>query len=227
MNELTPFDYATLGPTAESVRMIAKSIASRIRTTAGAIIAIGRELRSAKGILGAEVFGQWVAAEFGFSERTVRNYVAVANQLGEYEDRIGSIPASTLYLLASQSVPQEAIETVIARTEAGETVGRDEAKEIIADSLDYVPTESPDEEEADDPQEDEPVNTTATVAAPRPSKPKPNASPLWGEAGRCIERALEIYRKHAQECDEAADVITDLERSQERHDYYVRGIETV
>jgi hypothetical protein len=61
----------------------------------------------------------------------------------------------------------------------------------------------------------------------KPSAPKPNTSPLWDEVGRCIDRALEIYRKYAQECDESADVIADLERSQERHGYYVRGIETV
>lgn len=55
--------------------------------------------------------------------------------------------------------------------------------------------------------------------------PKPNTSPLWDEAGRCIDRALEIYRKHAQECDESADVIADLERAEERHRYYVNGVE--
>jgi hypothetical protein len=227
----TAFDYAPLGNSAETVKAIAKSINQKMRTTAGAIIAIGRELRTAKGILGASVFGHWIEAEFGFTDRTARNYIAVVTQLGEYEDRISSIPASTLYLLASQSVPQEAIETVIARTEAGETVTREEAREIIADSKDYAETVSTDEadDEPDQPdiEFDEPTNGVRDPAEFKSSAPKPNVATIWREIEKHIDAASNLFTAHARDCDEAFDVKRLLEDAAEKFGYYVRNVEAV
>jgi len=56
--------------------------------------------------------------------------------------------------------------------------------------------------------------------------PKPNVSPLWDEVGRCIDRALEIYKRHAQEGDDTDRVIHLLEEAEEAHRYYVREVET-
>lgn len=230
MNDLTPFDYATLGSNEQVIRGIAKRIASTVRTLAASVFAIGRELRLARNLIGDD-FPQWVASEFGFSERTVRNYCRVSEQLGDYEDRMSSIPPSTLYILAGECVPPEAIETAIVRTEAGEKVTASDAKEIIAESLDYVETEAGEAEE-DDPNDedrgpesdewmdDPPKNIPASNAAP-----KPNTSPLWAEAARCIDRAWEIYKTHAQDCDESAEVLAALERAEECHGYYVRNVE--
>jgi hypothetical protein len=224
MNDLTPFDYATLGSNEQVIRGIAKRIASTVRTLAASVFAIGRELRLARNLIGDD-FPQWVAAEFGFSERTVRNYCRVSEQLGDYEDRMSSIPPSTLYILAGECVPPEAIETAIARTEAGEKVTASDAKEIIADSLDYEAPELPDDEA--DPESvgfDEPTNGICEPAASN-AAPRPNTSPLWAEAARCIDRAWEIYKTHAQDCDESAEVIAALERAEECHGYYVRNVE--
>lgn len=220
MTNLAPFDYATLSHNEEVVRGIVKRINTKVRTLAESVFAIGRELSLARKLIG-DRFYEWADAEFGFKERSIRNYCRVYEQLGDYEDRMTTMPPSTLYLLAGECVPPEAIETAIARAESGEKVTASDAKEIIAESLDYVETVSDEPDEPDD-QPEQPAASNAGKA----SKPKPNTSPLWDEVGRCIERALEIYRKHAQECDEAADVIADLERTQERHTYYVKGVET-
>lgn len=218
MNDLTPFDYATLGSNEQVIRGIAKRIASTVRTLAASVFAIGRELRLARNLIGDD-FPQWVAAEFGFSERTVRNYCRVSEQLGDYEDRMSSIPPSTLYLLAGECVPPEAIETVIARTEAGEKVTAEDAKEIIAESLDYAPTES-DSDEEPEPDEPEPVAALNAV-------PKPNISPVWNEAACCIARVLDIYEKYAQQCLESADNIATAKILLRNHEYYVRNVEAV
>lgn len=224
MNDLTPFDYATLGSNEQVVRGIAKRIASTVRTLAASVFAIGRELRLARNLIGDD-FPQWVAAEFGFSERTVRNYCRVSEQLGDYEDRMSSIPPSTLYILAGECVPPEAIETVIARTEVGEKVTASDAKEIIADSLDYEAPESPDDDaEPESVKFDEPTNGIREPAASN-AAPKPNIAPIWREIEKHIDAASNLFTAHAADCDEAWEVKRSLEFALERFSYYVRNVE--
>jgi predicted transcriptional regulator len=233
--ELTAFDYAPLGNSAETVKAIAKSINQKMRATAASIIAIGRELRTARGILGVSVFGHWIEAEFGFTDRTARNYIAVAQRLGQYEDRISTIPPATLYVLAAKSVPEEAIETVIARTEAGETVSREEAREIIDESRDTPETVAEADEEDDEQgvEFDEPTNGIRDPAKPKSetvsnrSTPKPNIATHWAEASRHLEAFLGIYEKYAQQGYESADIIATTKILGKSHEYYVRNVEAV
>lgn len=224
-NDLTTFDYGTLGSNEQVLRGIAKRIASTVRTLAASVFAIGRELRLARNLIGDD-FPQWVAAEFGFSERTVRNYCRVSEQLGDYEDRMSSIPPSTLYILAGECVPPEAIETVIARTEAGEHIDRATAKEIIEESKDFVETVSTDEDEAESEsiEFDEPTNGIREPAASN-AAPKPTVAPIWREIEKHIDAASNLFAAHAESCDEALEVKQALEFAAERFSYYVRNVE--
>ncbi len=188
----TAFDYAQLAHNEPVVRGIATRINSTMRTLATSVFAIGRELSLARKLTG-DRFYEWADSEFGFKERSIRNYCRVYEQLGDYEDRMSTIPPSTLYLLAGECVPPEAIETVIARTEAGEKVTADDAKEIIADSLDYVETEPESSEDDDENDEDRgPEFDEWMDGPPEPvaasNAGKPTIAPIFSEISRDIER---------------------------------------
>jgi hypothetical protein len=221
-NELTTFDYDQLGSMADTVRSIAKSITGRMKTTLIGLIAIGRELKSARGLLKGQ-FTEWLDAEFTFSERTALNYINLSDLYGKYEDQISGIPIGTLYLLAAKSCPEQAIEAAIARKDAGEKVTPQDARELIDETSETNATVAEVDVDASE-DEAEPEQERATPTR-KPTAPKPNISPLWDEAGRCIERAMNIYRKHAQEGDDTDRVIRLLEETEEAHRYYVREVE--
>jgi hypothetical protein len=218
--ELTIFDYDQLGPTAETVRMIAKNITNRMRNTLAGFIAIGRELKSARGLLKGQ-FADWLHAEFTFSERTALNYINLSDLYGEYEDRISGFPIGTLYLLAAKSCPEQAIEAAIARKDAGEKVTPADARELIDETSDANATVAEVDVDASEDEADEPE-----PRKPAAAKPKPNVSPLWDEVSRALDRCLEIYKRHGQECFETEDTIRALEHAEEKHRYYVREVET-
>jgi hypothetical protein len=217
--ELTIFDYDQLGPTAETVRMIAKNITNRMRNTLAGFIAIGRELKSARGLLKGQ-FADWLHAEFTFSERTALNYINLSDLYGEYEDRISGFPIGTLYLLAAKSCPEQAIEAAIARKDAGEKVTPQDARELIDETSETNATVAEVDVDASEDEADEPEPRKPAAA------PKPNISPIWKQAGDAIEKALNIYRDHAQDGDDTDRVIQLLTDAEQAHRYYVREVET-
>ena len=97
------------------------------------IIEIGRHLTEAKIIAGHGNFGQWLRAEFDWSDRTARNFMSV------YEMSLKSetvsdlkLPMRELYLLAAPSTPEEVRTKIIERTASGEQMSGAEVKEAIA-----------------------------------------------------------------------------------------------
>jgi hypothetical protein len=78
------FDYAALETAlAKRTRATADRIRQMIRNSLENIIEIGTELVAVKNALPHGQFGKWLDVEFGWSERTVRNFMAVAQCFGK------------------------------------------------------------------------------------------------------------------------------------------------
>jgi len=117
------------------LRAHARVIQELGRRAIGDIIEIGRRLTDAKERLGHGKFLTWLAAEFGWSERTAENFMRVydlhckSEKFPELE-----VPISALYLLAAPSTPDKALEEVAMRVGNGNGVSVAEVKDIIAKS---------------------------------------------------------------------------------------------
>jgi len=120
---VTPgFDYTPLGAeVADQVREAAEAIRQKIKRTTKDIIAIGQALLAVKDVLEHGQFGQWLKAEFGWTDRTARNFMAVAAAFGPKTEMSSElqIDPTAAYLLAAPSVPEQAREQALERTEAG------------------------------------------------------------------------------------------------------------
>ena len=76
----------------------------------------------------------WLKAEFGWQERSARNFINVANRFESATIADLEIDLSAAYLLASPSVPERARTNAIERATKGERIRRSVARELIADS---------------------------------------------------------------------------------------------
>jgi hypothetical protein len=139
--ELVPvaqgFDYSPLEPhLAEQVRETAARIWERVKKTIEEIIEVGNDLLKVKDALPHGQFGPWLRVEFGWTERTARNFMAVAEGFGPKTEMISdlTIQPTAAYLLAAPSAPDEAREAAIERAEAGEQITTAVAKEILAET---------------------------------------------------------------------------------------------
>lgn len=131
------FDYSPLEATVtEKVRSSAEAIRQQLRNTLESAINIGQELLAVKEALPHGQFLPWLRAEFGWAERTARNFMAVAEQFGK-SAIIADLPIqpTAAYLLAAPAVPDEAREVAIEKAKAGEQITVAAAKEIVAEAL--------------------------------------------------------------------------------------------
>jgi hypothetical protein len=101
------------------------------------IVEIGRRLCDAKRRLGHGKFLCWIAAEFGWSERTAENFMRIYD-LSKSEKfanlDVVQLPISALYLLAAPSTPDQAIEQVAMRAGNSNGLSLADVKDIIANS---------------------------------------------------------------------------------------------
>lgn len=139
--ELVPvvvgFNYDLLeGEAAEQARSSAERIREKVKRTIEDIIEVGKELLAVKEVVGHGNFGAWLRAEFGWTDRTARNFMAVAEQFGPKTETLSEmkIDPTAAYLLAAPSAPDEARQQAIERAEAGEQVTTAVAKEILAEA---------------------------------------------------------------------------------------------
>jgi hypothetical protein len=99
------------------------------------IVEIGRRLTDAKERLGHGKFLTWLAAEFGWSERTAENFMRVYDRSRKSEKFADlDLPISALYLLAAPSTPDKALEEVAMRVGNGNGVSVAEVRDIIGTS---------------------------------------------------------------------------------------------
>jgi hypothetical protein len=127
------FDYARLEPAISMhLSRAAAGIRERLKRSLEDIVVIGRELLGAKEALPHGTFLRWLKAEFGWTERTARNLMAVAQRFGNSEIISDlRIQPTAAYLLAAPSTPDEARETAVKRAEQGELITASIAKELV------------------------------------------------------------------------------------------------
>ncbi len=130
------FDYALVGDAADKVRSSAEKIRRMVQKTIEDIIEVGSELLAVKEALPHGRFGPWLRAEFGWTDRTAQNFMAVAQAFGPKTEMISdlTIQPTAAYLLAAPSAPGEALQQAIERAEAGEEITSAVAKKILAEA---------------------------------------------------------------------------------------------
>jgi hypothetical protein len=117
------YDYDQLSASVrEAVRRSAITIKPRLKRATEDIFVIGQELQAVKERLPHGSYTEWLDVEFGLSERMAQRFVGVAERLGVKSDKLSVLPPSTLYLLAAPSTPDEAIQAVEKRLDAGERI---------------------------------------------------------------------------------------------------------
>ena len=128
------FDYSPLSTeVAQQAQTAAERIRCMVKRTLEDLLAVGEDLVAVKQALPHGSFGPWLRAEFGWSERTARNFMAVAERFGSKSATISDlhIEPTAAYLLAAPSVPEAASEAAIQRAESGERITGSVAKEIV------------------------------------------------------------------------------------------------
>lgn len=168
------FDYGIYNGTAKRIVAIADRIRRSSEAIASEAIDIGEQLIEAKSLVGHGRWSDWLLAEFGWSERTARNYMAVAQRFGKSALN-ADLSLTVMVELAPESVPQAAVDEVVALAETGEEVTVKKAKAIkrkhIGDRkpinriAQYLP-ESP----AEEPAEEVPVEEPAPPPVIQPSR---------------------------------------------------------
>jgi hypothetical protein len=101
-NAIVSFSYDVLAPdTASRLRQTAEAIRESGRHQINEILATGRALIEAKAALLHGQFRRWLSAEFGWSERTARNYMRAAEVFGSNRQRVADLPVACVYRLAA------------------------------------------------------------------------------------------------------------------------------
>lgn len=125
------FDYGMLdAETRIVVQQRTGEIRTLVRKSAQDIIDIGTKLHEVKARLGHGQFGDWLSAEFEWSKDTAGRFMQVAQRFGQIP-QIAEFAPSALYLLASPSTPDAAVDEALTRAAAGETISRATAHEIV------------------------------------------------------------------------------------------------
>jgi Protein of unknown function (DUF3102) len=122
------FDYTSLDlDTASFVRQQTGELKALMQRAAQDIFEIGQRLIEVKEKLGHGNYLNWLEAEFGWTDRTARNYTTVAKQFKS--ETISNLPIapSALYILAAPSTPVEIREEAIARAQSGEPITKKKA----------------------------------------------------------------------------------------------------
>lgn len=124
------FDYASLdADTSHFVQQQTGEIKVLMKQTVQGILAIGLKLLEVKHKLKHGKFGDWLAAEFEWSQDTASNFMRVAERFGN-NPKISEFAPSALYLLAARSTPELARVEAIARASAGEQITHKTAKAL-------------------------------------------------------------------------------------------------
>lgn len=100
------FSYASLAPDVRArVETATRRLHDLERRTSESIIEMGKHLTEVKRDIPGQ-FERWIADEFGWSRRTAYNLIRVAESFGDVQN-LHTIHPSALYVLASESTPDE------------------------------------------------------------------------------------------------------------------------
>lgn len=138
LNEIqtaSTFDYGALDVEARIVvQQKTGEIHERVDTVRRSVIEVGQRLIEVKVLLKHGQYGDWLRAEFGWSQDTAERMVNVARlarqipQIAEFEDQIAR---SALTVLAKPSTPPAAVQEVVELAEKGVDVTHALAQEVI------------------------------------------------------------------------------------------------
>lgn len=127
------FDYAALDLEAKiAVQKRTCEIKRMVRRTTQDIIEIGEKLIEVKQYLGFGNFSNWLIAEFGWKERTARNFMRVAEVFKSAKFADLFIATSALYLLAAPSTSESARQEALELARMGEHITYSKARSIIS-----------------------------------------------------------------------------------------------
>jgi hypothetical protein len=131
---LAPFSYAQLTP---AVSELVRGKAHEIRRSTGrmldAALATGQALIAVKQALTHGQFGQWLAAEFSWSERTAQRYMSTAEAFGTNPTLVSDLPLPVVYDLAAPTNESARI-ALVDRVARGERPSEAEVRTIIGAS---------------------------------------------------------------------------------------------
>lgn len=116
------------------VQRHASEIKERMRRSAQDIVEIGQRLTEVKEYLGHGNFGNWLRAEFEWSEGAARRFMQVAETFKSINLIDLNIAPSALYLLAAPSTPTEARSAALKVAEQGEAVSHSKAVYLIQEA---------------------------------------------------------------------------------------------
>lgn len=127
------FDYSAIdSDTAQFIQQQTGEIRVLMRRTTQDIFEIGQKLIVVKERLGYRRFGEWLAAEFAWTDRTAQRFMNVVEAFAQHSDTMSALDfaPTALYTLAAPSLPQEAREEAITRAKEGEAISAKKAQEI-------------------------------------------------------------------------------------------------
>jgi hypothetical protein len=125
------FDYGILDrETADFLQQQTGEIRALMRRSAQDIFEIGEKLIEIKQRLGHGRFGNWLAAEFAWTDRLAQQFMNVARQFRSENISDLQLAPTALYLLAAPSTPEVVREEALARARAGEPITHKQVKEL-------------------------------------------------------------------------------------------------
>jgi hypothetical protein len=125
------FDYSSLDTaTSDFVRQQTGDIKVLMKRAAQDIFEVGQKLISVKSRLKHGQFGEWLYAEFAWTERTAQQFMNVARQFKNENFSDLQFAPSALYILSAPSIPEAARAEALSRAEAGENISFTTAKAI-------------------------------------------------------------------------------------------------
>jgi hypothetical protein len=229
-----PFDYAQLKISAQ---VIASEAAANIRAhgklATQSIIAIGAELTKVKEAIGHGSYLAWINTEFGWSDRTARNYVRAYEAFkSETVSDLEPIDTKALYLLAAPSTPKPVRKVALEKAVGGERVTYGAVKALLQDERDQDgPTAEPRPDSFSEKVEryfaqDENVSALAEAAPDLGLKVKAGemkAVDAWREIAAREEEQEEEKEEDATEKEEVDDtkfILEHIKVAYELVDYY-------
>jgi hypothetical protein len=130
------FDYRSLSAEdAQVVRACGARIRTEMKTTADAVIAIGRELIAVKKSLPHGSFEAWVESECGFSVRSAQNYMRVARHAAK-NATVAHLPLATSYRMTGRRTSRWVLNAAAERAIDGKKMSEVEIERLYKMFLD-------------------------------------------------------------------------------------------
>lgn len=128
------YNYEEISPEhREEVREAAIDIRQRTKRASDDILAVGQRLLKVKALIPHGKFETWAEEEFGMSKRTAQSLMSVASRFGGKNETVSFLGTSVLYLLASPSTPDAAVDAVVEYAQTNGSPTKAETQAIIAE----------------------------------------------------------------------------------------------